>query len=120
MSLIYAQQGRLDEALSVTEKAHSLMPDSDFITGQLAALLIRSGSSTGRATSFIDDIKSGRSYTASVGASVFHALCGEFERAAEWAERAIEERHPLLIVRLGPLMRSSPQWPELARRMRLP
>jgi hypothetical protein len=52
--------------------------------------------------------------------AVFHAMCGDFERAAEWTERAIEARYPLLVATLGPLLRSSPRWPALARMMNLP
>ncbi len=119
LGLIYARQGRYEEALTATERAHALAPQSDLIMGQLAALLVRSGAAS-RAKTLIEQVKSGQSYTAPVGATVFHALCGEFDQAAVWAERAIEERHPLLIARLGPLMRQSAQWPGLARQMNLP
>jgi hypothetical protein len=51
---------------------------------------------------------------------MFHALRGEFDQAAEWAERAIEERHPNLVTMLAPLLRPSPQWSASAKLMNLP
>ena len=52
--------------------------------------------------------------------AVYHAMCGEFDRAAEWAERAIDARYPLLVALLRPLLGSTPVWPALARTMNLP
>jgi tetratricopeptide (TPR) repeat protein len=114
-----AQQGRFDEALTLTEKAHALTPWANPIVGQLAALLVRAGA-TSRADALIGTLARGKAYGAPTGLAVFHALCGEFDRAAEWAERAIAERYPPLVAILGPLLRSSPGWPNLAKLMNLP
>jgi hypothetical protein len=43
---------------------------------------------------------------------------GEFDRAVEWAERAIDERHPLLVRTLRPLL-DAQKWAGLARKMNL-
>jgi serine/threonine protein kinase len=119
LGAICAQQGRFEEALTLTEQAHALTPWANPIIGQLAALLVRAGA-TGRAHALIETLGRGRAYGAPTGLAVFHAVCGEFDRAAEWTERAIEERYPPLVATLGPLLRSSPGWPALAKLMNLP
>jgi hypothetical protein len=52
--------------------------------------------------------------------AVFHAMRGKFDRAAEWAARAIDLQYPLLVALLRPLLGSTPVWPALARKMNLP
>jgi eukaryotic-like serine/threonine-protein kinase len=118
LGVLCAQQGRLDEALALSEKAYALMP-SPLAAGQLAALLVRTGE-TSRAEALLEGLRPGTAWGAPTGMAIFHALCGEFDQAAEWVERAIEDRYPRLVAILGPLLRSSPRWPALARLMNLP
>ncbi len=119
LGAICAQQGRFEEALTLTERAYALTPWRHPIIGQLAALLVRAGA-TSRAGALLEKLGTGKAYGAPTGLAVFHALCGELDRAAEWAEQAIEERYPRLVPILGPLLRSSPRWPALAKLMNLP
>ena len=119
LGAVCAQQGRFGEALTLTERAYALTPWANPIVGQLAALLVRAGA-TSRADALIEKLGPGKAYGAPTGLAVFHALCGEFDRAAEWAEQAIEERYPPLVAILGPLLRSTPRWPALAKLMNLP
>ncbi len=119
LGAVCAQQRRLQEALTLTERAHALMPWANPIIGQLAALLVRTGATT-RGKALVERLGAGNAYGAPTGLAVFHAMCGEFDRAAEWTEHAIEERHPRLVAILGPLLRTSSRWPALARMMNLP
>jgi len=119
LGLICARTGRFEEALAMTERAYALLPRSNPLAGQLAALLSR-GCDENRASALIDHLRSGEAPGASVGLAVFHAMRGEFDQSALWTERAIEERFPLLIANVGPLIRTAPQWPALAKRMHLP
>ncbi len=119
LGAVCAQQGRFEEALTLTERAHALTPWANPIVGQLAALLVRAGA-TSRADALIDKLRSAKAYGTPAGLAVFHALCGEFDRAAEWAEQAIEERYGLLVHLLRPLLRSTPRWPALLKLMNLP
>jgi len=96
-----------------------LTPWSNPIVGQLAALLVRTGA-TSRAEALLEGLRPGTTWGAPAGMAVFHAMCGEFDRAAEWAGRAIEDRFPLLVPMLRPLLQQSPGWPALARMMNLP
>jgi len=89
------------------------------LTGQLAGLRVRAGAA-GQAVTLIEKLRAVDSPGVSVGMALFHALCREFDQAAEWTERAIEERFPLLVAMLAPLLRPSSQWSALARMMNLP
>jgi eukaryotic-like serine/threonine-protein kinase len=119
LGAVCAQQGRFEEALVLSERAHALSPWSNQIVGQLAALLVSAGA-TSRAETLLDGLRPGTAWGAPTGMAVFHAMRGEFDRAAEWAERAIDLRYPLLIALLRPLLGSTPVWPALARMMNLP
>jgi len=119
LGAICAQQGRFEEALTFTEKAHALTPWRHPVIGQLAALLVRTGA-THRADALLEKLGTGKTYGAPTGLAVFHAVCGDFDRAADWAEHAIHERYPRLVPILAPLLRSSPRWPGLANLMNLP
>jgi hypothetical protein len=111
--------GRFAEALALTERAYALTPWRHPVIGLLAALLVRAGA-TSRADALLEKLGTGKEFGASTGLAVFHAVCGEFDRAGDWAVQAIEERYPPLVAILGPLLRSSPRWPALAKLMNLP
>jgi tetratricopeptide (TPR) repeat protein len=119
LGALCAQQGRFEEALTLTEKAHALMPWANPIVGQLAGLRFRAGAMS-QAHALLETLGPGTAYGAPAGLAVFHAMCGDFDRAAEWTERAIAERYPPLVAILGPLLQSSPRWPALAKLMNLP
>jgi serine/threonine-protein kinase len=119
LGAICAQQARLAEALTLTERVHAAAPWANTVTGQLAALLVRTGAES-RADELIKTLGCGEAYGAPTALALFHAVCGKFDRAAEWAERAIDERYPALVALLAPFLRSSPQWPALATLMNLP
>src|SRR5437867_530285 len=119
LGAVCAQQGRFEEALTLTEKVYTLTPWASPILGQLAALLVRAGA-TSRADALIEKLRRGETCGAPAGLAVFHVMRGEFDRAAECAEQAIEERYPLLVRVLRPLLQSSPRWPALERLMNLP
>jgi serine/threonine-protein kinase len=118
LGAICAQQGRFDEALSLSERAYGFTPWASPTVGQLAALLVRSGAMS-RANALLEKLRTGEVCGGAAGLAVFHAMGGEFDRAVEWAERAIEERHPLLVRSLRPLL-TVQQWSPLARKMKAP
>ena len=88
------------------------------IAGQLAALLVRTGDQ-GRAEELLETLRRGAAYGAPTGMAIFHGMCGEFDRASEWASRALDERYPEFLKILRPWLQSSPQWPALARLVNL-
>jgi serine/threonine-protein kinase len=119
LGAVCAQQGRFDEALALTERAYALTPWASQTAGQLTALLVRAGA-TRRADALIENLRRGELCGAPAGLAVFHAMREEFDRAAEYAELAIEERYPLLVRALRPLLQSSSRWPALEKKMNLP
>ena len=119
LGAVCAQQGRFDEALTLSERACALTPWTNPVVGQLAALLVRAGS-VSRAETLLAALRPGTACGAPAGMAVYHAMRGEFDRAAEWTERAIDVRYPLLPALLRPLLGATPVWPALAAKMALP
>jgi serine/threonine-protein kinase len=119
---LYAAQGRFEEALSKAEKAFSLAPWYAPIVGLYAGLLARAGRKD-QARQIILGLGTGEKYGASGGFALFHLCCGDLDKAADWFEKAVEERDSLVGTSLrsaftGPL-RVSARWPKLAERMNL-
>jgi hypothetical protein len=52
----------------------------------------------------------------------YHLHRGELDAAADWTAKAIEQRQPAVffLLSVAAALRSSPRWPALARRIRLP
>jgi TolB-like protein/Tfp pilus assembly protein PilF len=123
LGVTHALRGELAEALACAEKVYSVAAPVPNAIGLLAGVLALSGD-TGRAEAILEKLRPGGAYGAPRGLVIFHLLCGEVQRAADWAEKAIEERDPIMLVilrlPLGKALRSSPRWPALARMMNLP
>ena len=119
LGLSLAAQGRLAEALTCAEKAYSLAPWSAWTTGLLAGVLVRTGDAS-RAEELLQRLGNG----APLGLTVFNLVRLEMNQAADWAEKAIEQRDPhiawLLRHPLSEALRASPRWPTLATMMNLP
>ena len=119
----YALQGMLAEALAFAEKAYSLAPRNPQNVGLFAGALARTGDKS-RGQELLENLGDGQAYGVPLGLALFHILCGEVDKAADWIERAVDQRHPgITIVRANPLFKavlSSPRWPKLARMMNLP
>jgi hypothetical protein len=112
------------EALAFAEKGFSLAPWNPSTAGLLAGLLVKSGN-TKRAAELIAGLGDGRANTAPVAFAIYHLLCGEPDKAAEWTERALEQKSEMVAMLLltppwSPLLRSSSRWTRLAKLMNLP
>jgi tetratricopeptide (TPR) repeat protein len=120
---INASRGRIAEALAAAERAYSLAPWSSMALGVLAGVLVLSGDRD-RAQGLLDKLGSGQAYGAPHGPAIFHLLCSNIDRAADWVEKAIEERDPSvphsLRLPFAQPLRSSRHWPKLAKLMNLP
>jgi eukaryotic-like serine/threonine-protein kinase len=119
LGAVCAQQGQFEEALALTERAYALTPGMHPIIGQLAALVARSGA-TNRADQLMERLQPRNTFGCAAGLVVFHAMCGELDQAAKWAGQAIDERYPQFVRIAGPLLRHTPRWPALTKRMNLP
>jgi len=119
----YAARRMFAEALPFAEKAYSLAPWAKQTTGLYAGLLIRTGEPD-QGKELIQRLGSGEVYGAPMGLALFHVCCGEIDLAADWIEKAIEQRFPSvdywLQGAIAEPLRSSPRWPKLAALMNLP
>ena len=56
--------------------------------------------------------------------ALYHLLCGEIDAAADWVEKAVEERDASLMVYLRFVvskgLRASYRWPKIAKMINLP
>ena len=78
-----------------------------------------------RAREMLKDLGEGDGSEHCSAFTVYHLLCGQIEQAVDWLERAIHRREQMVTMLLlpkpwGPMLRRSPRWPALARKMNLP
>jgi tetratricopeptide (TPR) repeat protein len=124
MAMIHADQGDLQEALATARHAHSTGPWLPETIGVLAALLRRNGDEA-ESQSVAKTLGSGEALGDARSRALFHLLCGEVDKGADWAEKAIKE-HDLsmrmiylrFVVCKG--LRASHRWPKIARTLNLP
>ena len=116
----YATLGRWPEAIAALERAYENSPENAMTIGLLAGSLVRAGETT-RADELVREM--GEAPRPIIGRVLYHWLCADLNRAADWYEHAIEQRDPFaLVFANGPLgsgFRQSTRWPKLARMMNL-
>jgi tetratricopeptide (TPR) repeat protein len=119
---LYAARGMFVEALPFAETAFSLAPWHTPTVGVYAGLLVRLGQQD-RGKELVQKLGSGEAYGVPIGLAIFHTCCGEIDLAANWFEKAIEERYSMVAAFLqsaiGEPLRASPRWPKLAALMNL-
>jgi eukaryotic-like serine/threonine-protein kinase len=119
MGSAYAAAGRIPEALTALEKAYQLAPWHPGVMGTLAGTLVRAGKSQ-RAEGLVQRLRE----APAMAMVACYLLCSEVDAAADSFEKAIEQRHPMLLPLLRhPLaepLRASPRWPGLMKMMNLP
>jgi serine/threonine-protein kinase len=123
LAFYHAGRGAFSDALLSAEKRHSLALHLPLPSGVLAGLLARTGDAA-RAHGIIESLGPTATFGVPRGLVAFHLIAGEVEKAADWCERAIEQRDGSLAVDTAypvyKLLRQSPRWPKLARMMNLP
>ena len=91
LGALYAIRGSLDRALACAESAHAMGPP--VTCGLLAGVAARMGDQ-GRAERLVKQVKDRRTYGTAVGLAWFHVITGDYDRAQDWLEKAVEERDP--------------------------
>ena len=115
------REGRLADAIAHAETASSLAPWNPSAKGLLAAACRANGNNS-RSEALLEQLRPGRAYGTPLGLATFHLACSEIEACADWAERAIAERHPAIFFFLrshAHALRNSAHWPTLARQLNL-
>jgi tetratricopeptide (TPR) repeat protein len=119
---IYTARQMFAEALPCAEKAFSLAPWYPALIGMYAGLLVRMGQPD-RGQEVLKTLGSSEAYGTARGMAIFNTCCGQIDLAADWFEKAIEERDPhsptVLQSAIGESLRLSPRWLKLAALMNL-
>lgn len=118
-----AMQGRWTEAVAWAENAYSVVPQHKAVIGMLAGALAHGGEHA-RSMELRAKLGSGDAYGAPAGLFYFHGVLDEWEKAAFWFARAVDQhdtRAPWILPSMfGDRLTSSQYWPALARKMNLP
>ena len=121
---LYTARQMYAEGLACAEKAFSVAPWDAASVGVYAGLLVRTGEPNRGREMVQQALGAGEAYGASRGLAIFHTICGDIDLAADWYERAIEERESFVVAFLqsaiGEPVRNSPRWSRLAALMNLP
>ncbi len=119
LSIMHAVRGMVPEALASSERAYALAPWNTIVVGLRAGMLARTGDLNG-AEPVLAQLRPGEAYGAPVGWAVFHLVCLEIDKAADWMEKAMAQRDTRLFFLLRPYFQTSSRWPALAKMMNLP
>jgi tetratricopeptide (TPR) repeat protein len=125
LARIYSDRGQHPEALAAAEKAYQLASWNARVVATFAGIVVQSGDRA-RGQELIEKLRAdlGDAYAIPMALAVFHAMSGETDAAADWFEKAIEQRDPSVVGYLRtPLMKilqASARWPVLAKQMNLP
>jgi serine/threonine protein kinase/tetratricopeptide (TPR) repeat protein len=123
MAHLYVARQMFAEALPYAQKSYSAGPYDRLSAGAYAGLLSRTGEPD-RAAEVLQSLGSGVAYGTSSGLALYNICRGEIELAADWFEKAIDERYPFVLALLqsaiGEQLRASRRWPHLCARLKLP
>jgi TolB-like protein len=126
LGLSQALRGLHAEALATAENAYSLAPWNTGTTGLFAGTLTRAEERS-RAEELLQRLLPGDQYGTPMGLLLVHLVCSELDRAADWAEKVLEQRDPRLIFVIGLLRAPSRnvflshgRWSALAATLKIP
>jgi eukaryotic-like serine/threonine-protein kinase len=114
----------LEQALAFAERFHGLLMWHAASAGLLAGLLRRKGD-TARAADLMAKAGPPEEYGNAVGHALYHLASGETDRAFDFMDLLVTQRHPFLMMVLvgGPYaaaLRASSRWPSFVRKIGLP
>ena len=122
LGLLHGVQGAYAEALRCAETALSIAPSMPWVAGLAAGALQMSGQ-TARAEELLAKLLPGDAYGAPAGLCVHALVCGDVDRAVEWAGKTVEQRVPAFIWQIvrpyESRLRQSAGWPALLKKMNL-
>jgi serine/threonine-protein kinase len=113
----------LDQAVAAARRAVEVGPWYPDAVATLAATLRRRGEKQ-EADALYRSLGSGGQFGDARTQAVYHLICGELDTAADWVEKAIEERdHSMqyyLRFVIGRRLRVSPRWAKIAHMSNIP
>ncbi len=124
LARIYASKSMPAEAMASAETAYALAPWNARVAAVLAGLCAQAGDPE-RVRVLLDRIQlqGEDTYGAAMAMTVFHLMSGDVNHAADWYEKAIDEKDPsvigyLRVPTLKPLL-ESPRWTGIAKKLNL-
>jgi TolB-like protein len=118
-----AARQQFAEALPCAERAFLSAPWYAPAVGIYAGLLVRTGDPS-RGREVVQALGAGERYGSLKGLAMYHIVCGDFDVAADWYERAIRARESFVLTDLqgaiGEPLRAGRNWPRLAALANLP
>ena len=123
-ALIGAERHRFQEAIEIMQKMIETHGRGSFPLGNLGTVYAMAGRSeeAQRILAELDEL-SRKTFVLAWGRVMIHAQLGEIDTAFEWAEKAIEQREPLILfLNVYPTfdpLRSDPRYPALLKKMNL-
>ena len=122
LGLLHGVQGAYAEAPAAPRTALSIAPSMPWVAGLAAGALQMSGQ-TARAEELLAKLLPGDAYGAPAGLCVHALVCGDVDRAVEWAGKTVEQRVPAFIWEIvrpyESRLRQSAGWPALLKKMNL-
>ncbi len=122
-AMLAADRGELDEAVKEARRALAVAPWYPDATATLAGLLRKRGEAI-EAERLAAALGPGETFGNSRAHAVYHLVCGDTDKAADWIEKALEERDYSMMFYLrfavSRGLRASTRWPHIAKMMNLP
>jgi serine/threonine-protein kinase len=119
----HAHWKQLPEAVAAARHAHAVGPWYADATATLAALLRRAGEES-EARTLYESLGTGERFGDARAQAVYHLLCGDVDTAADWVEKAIDQRDQSMMYYLRFVisrpLRASHRWTTIARMINLP
>jgi Tfp pilus assembly protein PilF len=122
LAMFAADRGSLSEAVQEARRAHAVAPWYPDAATTLAGLLRQSGEDS-EADRLLASLGSGDTFGNCRARAVYYFLCGDIERGADWAEKALEESDYAMVFYLRFVvckgLRASSRWPRIAKMINL-
>jgi tetratricopeptide (TPR) repeat protein len=121
---VYEQQGKLDDAISMNQKADQLRQESAAVrySPALARLFARSGRRR-EALAMMEQItREPQAITQALGIAGAYASLGDKDQAFAWLNRGVDAHVVIIFIKTEPKLDSlhdDPRWPVLLRRLNL-
>ena len=123
IALLEADAGSLRDALESAQKAYAVAPWYRDAVAVLAGLRWVTGDETG-GRELLNQLGGAGVFGTACSRALFHMLLGELDTAADYVEKAIEERDMTLLLRLRHAifrkLYTSERWPKIMRMMNNP